>query len=291
MKFSNREISISFKQSLRGKHLFIFGETSENLTELLLTIDAAKRSSVDEITVVLPVYGYGRQDKREGNRGCLGASMIAGVLQSMGIDRIITIDLHAEQIQGFFRGIPVEHINGKNIFIKDPKTFLEKIGSKFNLDMSKPFKIATPDVGGTNRAIRFATALGLQIVCVDKHRDAPGSIAYMKLISGDPSDCNIIIVDDMADTCGTLSKSTDLLKENGAVSVVALASHPVLSGKAKLNLETSKLNGIILSDTLNNEEFFTNLNFPYHIESCVDVLYEAISRVAQGKSISKLTNY
>lgn len=290
-KFGNRELSVSFKESLRGKHLFVFGETSENLTELLLTIDAANRSSVKEITVILPHYGYSRQDKREGNRGCLGASMIANVLQSMRIDRIITIDLHAHQIQGFFKGIPVEHINGKNIFLDDGG--LTSICKKFDIDDGcDSFVVATPDTGGTTRALGFANALELPFVTINKQRDKPGSIKKMDLY-GNVQDKNVLIIDDIADSCGTLVKAAELLKKSGALKVLAIVTHPVLSPKAKSNLEESinDLDGIIISDTLDCYDFCSNLNFKHNIVSCIDILTYAITQTANGNSLSKITDF
>lgn len=288
VRFENEEITVKFKESLRDKHLFIFGETSCNLTELLLTIDAAQRSSVQEITIVLPYYGYSRQDKREGNRGCLGASLIAHVLQSFGIRRLITIDLHAEQIQGFFRGIPVEHIHGKNIFLEGD--FLKDTYKEFNIKIEKTDEIVicSPDDGGTERARRISTTLDLRLVGIEKHRDKPGSIGSMNL-KGNVKDTHVIIVDDMADSCGTLCKAAELLKEHGAKSVIAVTTHPILSPKAKNNLETAQfLDGIILSDTLNRKEFLQDLKFKYKIYSCLPILDQVVKSISKGHSLSIL---
>jgi ribose-phosphate pyrophosphokinase len=284
-KFADGEISVSFPESLRTKHLFIFGETSNNLTELLLTIDAAKRSSVKEITVVLPYYGYSRQDKREGSRGCLGASVIAQVLQALKIDRIITMDLHAEQIQGYFHGLPVEHIMGKNLFLKDETAFVATLRDKFGFSAINAAIIA-PDAGGTLRASRFATQLSWPLVTINKRRDRPGSISHME-VSGDVKGRDCIIIDDIGDSCGTLSKAADLLKQGGATTVIALITHGVLSKKASENLSNSKLDGMVISNTLKwnlSEAGIRLIEF-----NCMTVIDEAILGISEGSSILQLT--
>ena len=238
-QFNNGEISVMFNESLRGKHIFIFGETSHTLVELLLTLDAAKRCSVGEITVVLPYYGYSRQDKREGTRGCIGAKVVARTIESFGANRIISIDLHASQIQGFFE-CPFEHLSGLNIFksvlkdeIKDDDTYL----------------FVTPDAGGTLRTLKFASYFGGRgIATINKRRDKPGEIASMEL-TGDVTDKICILIDDIADSCKTLCKASDLLLNHGAVKTYALSTHPVLSGEWYKNIGNSSLTKLILSDT------------------------------------------
>lgn len=242
-RFNDGEISVKFMQSLRGKHIFIFGETTHSLTELLLTLDAAKRSSVREITVVLPYYGYSRQDKRESTRGCIGAKVIAHSIESMGIDRVISIDLHAEQIQGYFQ-VPVEHISGRNIIVPH----------LLNYETTNNV-LCSPDAGGVARVGRIASLTNYPIVTINKRRDKPGSIASMEL-TGDVYDRDVIIIDDMADSCGTLKKAADLLIDKGATSVRAVTTHPVFSGNFAENITSSKLTELVVINTLNTANKF-----------------------------------
>ena len=285
-RFDDNEISVSFNESLRNKHLFIFGETSTNLTELLLTIDAAKHSSVREVTVILPYYGYSRQDKRESSRGCLGASLVAQVIQGLGINRIITIDLHAEQIQGFFRSMPVEHVRGVNLFLNDVDDFYKTVAQKFGF-FGLNGVVVSPDAGGTLRASYFANRLNLPLVTINKRRSSPGVVDSMELY-GDVSGKDCLIVDDIADSCGTLAKAATLLKLKGANKVIALATHPVLNPKSVNNVNDSKLDGIILSNTLDRAE--TGFTKPHIFIDCMSILNKAIRTVAQGLSMSRFTN-
>jgi ribose-phosphate pyrophosphokinase len=273
-KFNNNELSVKFLDSLRGKHLFIFGEITNNFMELLLTIDAAKRSSVKEMTVVLPYYGYSRQDKREGVRGCLGASVVAHVLQSMGISRVVSIDVHAEQIQGFFQ-IPFERIRGKHIFMPWFKS----------RDLSNAV-IATPDAGGTVRASKFANELDLPLVTVNKMRDKPGHVAYMEL-AGNVEGKDVYVIDDMVDTGGTTIKVVELLKEKGAKNVYVVFTHPILSNNAKDKLIEHKIN-FICTDTLNTVKpgIYKYDDFSIEVLSCGDILAETMSRIADEESVS-----
>lgn len=302
-RFSDNEISVKFGESLRGKHLFVFGETTQHLTELIMTLDAAKRCSVDEITVVLPYYGYSRQDKREGTRGCIGAKAVAHVIASMGIDRVVSIDLHAAQIQGYFQG-PFEHLSGLNIFSS-------AIVNTLNDPALDPFFwdnviFATPDAGGTSRALKFANHFNKSIVTINKRRDTPGVVTSMEL-TGDVQGKYVIIIDDMGDSCGTISKASDLLLISGAVKIFALVTHPVLTGDWINNIEKSSLSKLLLSDTLNVRaklaqsepdnrynaavgamhawEAVTN---KIQIISCIDLLEEAIDKIAHDRSISHL---
>lgn len=290
-RFKDNEISVKFGESLRGKHIFIFGETTNNLTELLMTLDAAKRCSADEITVVLPYYGYSRQDKREGTRGCIGSKVIAHTIESMGIDRVISIDLHASQIQAYFQ-VPFEHLSGLNIF----KSILLP-------ELDKDFLFVTPDAGGTLRCLKFASFYGKNaIATINKRRDKPGVVSSMEL-TGDVENKVCIIVDDIADTCGTLCKASDLLLSNGAAKTYAIATHPVLTDEWAANLAKSSITKILLSDTLNfnakledwyaqNPDIlvgqFEKLKQKIQIISCLDLLEETIDKVAHDRSISHL---
>lgn len=285
-RFNDMEISVKFRESLRGKHLFVFGEVVNNLNELIMTLDAAKRCSVSEITVVLPYFGYSRQDKREGTRGCIGAKAIAHVIESMGIDRVISIDLHASQIQGYFQ-VPFEHLSGIKIF--------EYALKERMADIWDDVLFATPDAGGTLRALKFASACySKQIVTINKRRDKPGIVSSMEL-TGDVMDKHIIIVDDIGDTCGTLSKASDLLIANGAVKTYAIVTHPVLTGEAVKTLRNSSISTVLMSDTLDavskikavqkTERFGETA---IQIISCQRLLETAIREIAADRSISHL---
>lgn len=271
--FSDGEIAVQYMESIRGCDLFLFGDTSKNLTELLLAIDGAKRSSCKTLTVILPYYGYGRQDKKDGHRGSLGASVMAQVLQSFGVNRVVSIDLHADQIQGMFH-IPLEHIKGHSIFIK-------YIQDNINLNNAI---LCSPDSGGVHRVQKYGSKLNLPMVSINKRRDKPNSIASMELI-GSVKDKDVIIIDDCADTCGTLSKATDLLKENGALNVYCIATHPVLSGKAFQNLTDSKITKLFVSDTIAPKEKYLSIITEV---SCIPVLEEVICNLIYDGSISKL---
>lgn len=280
--FLNGEISVKFQESLRGKHLFIFGETSLNLTELLLTIDAAKRSSVKEMTVVLPYYGYSRQDKRESTRGCIGAKVVANVLESAGVHRIISIDLHAEQIQGFFQ-IPFEKINGRHIF---QKWIEEKINSNLRRSISV---LCSPDAGGVGRVMKYSNELGLPLVTINKRRDRPGHVSSMEL-TGNVEGRDVYLIDDIVDSGGTLIKANQYLKEKGAKNVYNIITHPILSNHAEEKLVES---GVILitTDTRNvsqfkNDEMYSNF---IQILNCGSIIAETITRIANEESISTLS--
>jgi ribose-phosphate pyrophosphokinase len=290
-KFSDGEMAVQYMESIRGRDLFLFGDTSQNLTELLLAIDGAKRSSCKTLTVILPYYGYGRQDKKDGHRGSLGAAVMAQVLQAAGVNRIVSIDLHADQIQGMFH-IPLEHIKGHSIFINHIQN---------NIDLSNAI-LCSPDAGGVHRVQKYGHKLGLETVFIDKHRDKPNSIEKMTLI-GSVAGKDVIFIDDICDTCGTLRKGVDLVKEKGALKVYYVATHPVLSGSAYSNLAEAQLEKLILSDTVKeythqsiesqhhivahdqNTDKFTNLIVTV---SCIPVLEKVICNLINDESISEL---
>jgi|SRR6185312_10214419 len=274
LNFNDGEIAVKFTDSVRGKHVFIFGDTTHNKTELEMTIDAARRSSAGEITVVLPYYGYARQDKKGTDRANIGASVIALILQSLGVNRVVAIDLHADQIQGNFQ-IPFEHIYGKNLFLDQAKAIMKKAPNE-------EWVLCSPDAGGVQRVKSFAKALGMLHVIIDKQRDKPGSIESMQLI-GDVKGKNVILIDDIVDTGGTLIKGNEYLKEMGAKSVYNIITHPVLSQNATEKIRESKIH-LITSNTRNSINV-DNLPENIQIIDCSDIIHQAILNIAQNKSI------
>lgn len=282
--FSDGEIAVQYMESIRGADLFLFGDTAKNLTELLLAIDGAKRSSCKSLTVILPYYGYGRQDKKDGHRGSLGASVMAHALQSFGVNRVVSIDLHANQIQGMFQ-IPLEHIKGHSIFIN----YIQE-----NIDLNNTI-LCSPDSGGVHRVQKYGDKLNLPMVSINKRRDKPNSIKSMELI-GSVRDKNVIIIDDIIDTAETMKKAVDYLKYEGALKIYYIATHPILSGNAFLNVLESKLSKLIVSDTvkpsgsLSHGQNISGRLIGDLIEevSCIPVLEEVIYNLIYDKSISNL---
>lgn len=278
--FNNDELSVKFNQSLRGKHLFIFAEVVHHMNELLMTIDAARRCSVDKMTVVMPYYGFSRQDKREGNRGCIGASAIANVLQRMGVDRIVSIDLHAAQIQGMVQ-IPFEHLSGINIF----KSILRDPSQTWAWDS---FVFVSPDAGGILRVQKFADFFNVhRMAMIDKRRAGAGVVSSMELI-GSVEGMNAILIDDMGDTCSTMIKASDLLLSKGAIKTYGLFTHPILTNGAAEKLENSSFTQILMSDTVNPYTKVSDNNKKITILTCADLLNEAIHLIANDLSISHL---
>ncbi len=238
--FSDGEIGVEFKESIRGKSVFLIQSTfapSDNLMELLLMIDAAKRASAYKVIVVMPYYGYARQDRKDRPRVAIGSKLVANMLTAAGADRIITMDLHAPQIQGYF-DIPVDHLDSSAIFIP----YIESL-------QLENLTFAAPDVGSANRIREVASFFECEMVICDKHRKRANEIASMVVI-GDVTDRDIVLIDDICDTGGTLTKSAGLMMEKGARSVRAFCTHPVLSGKAYENIENSVLNELVVCDTI-----------------------------------------
>jgi ribose-phosphate pyrophosphokinase len=239
-KFSDGEMSPFFRESVRGCDVFLINSTfapSDNLMELLLMIDAAKRASAKYVTVVIPYFGYARQDRKDRPRVAIGAKLVANLISAAGADRIMTCDLHAGQIQGFF-DIPVDHLDGSFIFVPYIRSLkLENL------------LIASPDVGGTKRARAFAKHFEVDMVVIDKYRKRANEVASMQVI-GNVEDRDIVLVDDLIDTGGTLAKASIVLKEEGARSVRAIATHPILSGNAFENIENSALEELVVTDTI-----------------------------------------
>ena len=238
--FSDGEFQPSFEESIRGSRIFLIGSTqpsSDNLMELLLMIDAAKRASARHITAVMPYFGWARQDRKDKPRVPIGAKLIAKLLETAGATRIITMDLHADQIQGFFEK-PVDHLYASTIFIP----YLESL----KLDN---LTIASPDMGGSKRAYAYSKFLKSDVVICYKQRKKANIISHMELI-GNVEGKNVVLVDDMVDTAGTLTTAADLMMERGAKSVRAICTHPLLSGKAYERIENSKLKELIISDSI-----------------------------------------
>jgi ribose-phosphate pyrophosphokinase len=239
-RFSDGEIYVEFQESIRGQFVFLIQSTfapSDNLMELLLMIDAAKRASAYKVIAVMPYYGLARQDRKDRPRVAIGSKLVANMLTAAGADRVITMDLHAPQIQGYF-DIPVDHLESSAIFIP----YIESLNLA-NLTF------AAPDVGSANRIREIASYFECEMVICDKHRKRANEIASMVVI-GDVTDRDVVIVDDICDTGGTLVKSAALLKEKGARSVRALITHPVLSGNAYNNIQNSVLEELVVCDTI-----------------------------------------
>jgi len=271
--FSDGEFSVSFEESIRGQYIYLVQSTfpnSDNLMELLLMIDAAKRASAYKIIAVIPYYGWARQDRKDKPRVSIGAKLIADMLSVAGVDRIITMDLHADQIQGFF-DLPVDHLYGSTIFVPYIKSL-----------QLKNLVIASPDVGGTKRAGSYAKHLDVPMVLGYKTREKANVVAEMKII-GDVVGKDVVIVDDMADTAGTLCKAADLIMEKGAASVRAVVTHGVMSGKAIDNVLNSALTEIAFTDSI---PFDCSRCEKVRILTIADLFADTIQRVQEYRSIS-----
>ena len=270
--FSDGEFEPSFDETVRGCHVFIVQSTpppSDNLMELLLMIDAAKRASAYKISAVMPYFGYARQDKKGKPRVPIGAKLVSNLLTAAGVDRVITMDLHADQIQGFFEK-PVDHLYASTIFLPYLKSL--------NLDN---LTIASPDMGGSKRAYAYSRALESDVVICYKQRKKANVISHMELI-GDVTGKNVVLVDDMVDTAGTLTKAADLMIERGALSVRAICTHPILSGNAYQRLEDSKLEQLIVTDSIP----LTQKSSKIKVLSCADLFADVMHKVHNNKSIS-----
>ena len=273
-KFSDGELSFSFEESVRGCDVFLIQSTchsSDNIVELLLMIDAARRASASYVTLVVPYFGYARQDRKDKPRVSIAAKMMANILTSAGANRLMTCDLHAGQIQGFF-DIPVDHLNGSSILVPYIKSLILE-----NL------LFATPDVGGTARARSYAKFFEADMVVCDKHRKRANEVASMQVI-GDVTDADVILVDDIVDTAGTICKAADLLKEKGARSVRAVCTHGVLSGNAMENVENSALEELIITDSLPQKKTISKVK----VLTVADLFAKAIRKIHDHESISSL---
>ena len=273
-QFSDGEWQPIFLESIRGDYVFLVQSTfapADNLMQLLLMIDAAKRASAYRVVAVIPYYGYARQDRKDKPRVAIGAKMIATLLEAAGADRVITMDLHAPQIQGFF-DVPVDHLDSSAIFIP----YIDQL-KLANLSF------AAPDVGSTNRVREIASYFNAEMVICDKHRKRANEIASMVVI-GDVTGRDVVLVDDICDTGGTLAKAAGLLKEKGANSVRALITHPVLSGKAYENIENSVLEELVVCDTIPLMKESPKIK----AISVADLFAIAIRNAYENKSITSL---
>ena len=270
--FSDGEFSVSYEESIRGRDVFLVQSTfpnSDNFMELLLMIDAAKRASARTINAVMPYFGWARQDRKDKPRVSIGAKLVADILSVAGVDRVITMDLHADQIQGFFN-VPVDHLYASGVLLP----YLQSL----RLDN---MVIASPDVGGSKRASTYAKYLGCPLVLCNKTRLRANVVESMQII-GDVKDKNVVIVDDIVDTAGTITKAADLMKASGATSVRACASHCVMSGPASENVQNSALEEIVFTDSIP----YSNRCPKVKQITVADMFAETIRRVINNQSIS-----
>lgn len=271
-RYSDGEFQPSFEESIRGTRIFIIGSTnpgSENLMEMLLMLDAAKRASARHITAVMPYFGWARQDRKDKPRVPIAAKLVAKMLEAAGATRIITMDLHADQIQGFFEK-PVDHLFASTLFLP----YLRSL----NLDN---LTIASPDMGGSKRAYAYSKALESDVVICYKQREKANRISHMELI-GDVNGKNVVLVDDLVDTAGTLTKAADLMIERGAVSVRAITTHALLSGKAYEKIEKSKLLELIVTDSIPIRKESEKIK----VLSCAELFADVMHRVHHNTSIA-----
>ncbi|WPU95369.1 ribose-phosphate pyrophosphokinase [Mucilaginibacter sabulilitoris] len=273
-RFSDGEFQPHFNESVRGCDVFLVQSThqpTDNLMELLMMIDAARRASAHYVNAVIPYFGLARQDRKDKPRVAISAKLVANLLVAAGINRIMTMDLHAAQIQGFF-DIPVDHLDASIIFVP----YIKSLGLE-NLT------IASPDMGGSYRARSFAKFFNAEVVICDKRRKRANEIESMTLI-GDVTDQDIVLIDDICDTAGTLAKAAGLIMERGARSVRAVCTHPVLSGKAYETIENSALVELIVTDTIPLKQQSSKIR----VLSTAELFARAISNVNEHGSISQL---
>lgn len=274
-KFSDGEINVQISESVRGKDIFIIqptcAPTNDNLMELLVMTDAFRRSSARTINAIIPYFGYARQDRKAAPRVPITAKLVANLMETAGIDRIVTMDLHAGQIQGFF-DVPVDNLYGSIIF----RDYIKQ------KNLPNPI-IASPDIGGVSRARYFADQLGFDLVIVDKKREKANVSEVMNII-GDVEDKDVILVDDMIDTAGTMCKAAEVLKKHGARSVMALGTHPVLSGPAIERIENSVLDEIVMTNTIPLTQKCSKIK----ILSVAPLFAEVIRRINNDESVNSL---
>src|SRR6056300_1069634 len=270
--FSDGEFQPAFEESVRGRRVFIIGSTfpnADNLMEMLLMLDAAKRASARHITAVMPYFGWARQDRKDKPRVAIGAKLVAKLLEAAGATRIMTMDLHADQIQGFFEK-PVDHLFASTIFLPYIK----------NLNLPN-LCMASPDMGGSKRAYMYSKALESDVVICYKQREKANEVTHMELI-GEVKGKNVVLVDDMVDTAGTLTKAADLMIERGALSVRAICTHALLSGDAYEKIEKSKLEELIVSDSIPPKVSHPKVK----VLSCAPLFAEVMRNVHYNQSIS-----
>lgn len=270
--FSDGEFQPSLEETVRGQDVFIVQSTmppTENLFELLLLVDAARRASARKIIAVMPYFGFARQDRKDQPRVAIGAKLKANMLMAAGVDRIMTMDFHADQIQGFFE-VPVDHLYASTLFLKE----IEKLPSE-------NIVIAAPDVGGAKRANSYSKRLNCGLALCHKHRKKPNEIAEMTVI-GDVSGKDVLIIDDMCDTAGTLTKAADLLMDKGALSVRAFCTHAVLSGPAYDRIDASQLSELIVTDTIP----LSGESKKIRVITVADLFSDVIKKLISNESIS-----
>jgi len=281
-RFADEEVYVEIKENIRGEDVFIIESLSfpanDNLMELLVIIDALKRASAKRITAVIPYYGYARQDRKPGPRTPISAKLVANLITTAGADRVLTLDLHAEQIQGFF-DIPTDNLFAGPVFAKD-------INQKYNIEN---LVAVSPDIGGVVRARAIANKLGASIAIVDKRRPKAGESEVMNII-GDIAGKDCIILDDIIDSAGTICNAADKIIELGATSITAYTTHGVLTGKAIERIEKSKLTELVITDSIYNEEK-SKLSKKIRVISVSDLLGEAIKRISEESSVSSLFNF
>ena len=281
-KFADEEVYVEIKENIRGEDVFVIESLSfpanDNLMELLVIIDALKRASAKRITAVVPYYGYARQDRKPGPRTPISAKLVANLITTAGADRVLTLDLHAEQIQGFF-DIPTDNLFAGPVFSKDIK-------EKFDL---KNLVAVSPDIGGVVRARAIANKIGASIAIVDKRRSMAGKSEVVNII-GEVSGKDCIILDDIIDSAGTICNAANKISELGAASVTAYTTHGVLTGKAIEKIADSKLKELVITDSIDNSTK-VKPNKKIRIISVADLLGEAIKRISEESSVSSLFNF
>jgi ribose-phosphate pyrophosphokinase len=277
--FSDGEIQVEFRENVRGMDVFVIQSTcqpvNDNIMELLIMIDALKRASASRVTAVMPYYGYARQDRKVASRAPITAKLIADIITAAGADRVLTLDLHAGQIQGFF-DIPVDHLYAGPIMAEAIRADLP-VGE---------CTVVSPDAGGVERARAFAKRLGSNLAIIDKRRSKPNESEVMHVI-GDVSGRDAILLDDMVDTAGTLCKAAVALQSEGARSIYACCTHPVLSGSAVERLNNSPIRKLYIADTIPTAEKAQACS-KLQVESVAPLLGEAISRIHREVSVSEL---
>ncbi|MBQ7280131.1 MAG: ribose-phosphate pyrophosphokinase [Bacteroidales bacterium] len=274
-QYADGEFQPSFEESVRGGIVFCIQSTippTDNLFELLMMIDAARRASADKVVAVIPYYGFARQDRKDKPHVPIAAKMIANMLTAAGVNRVVTMDLHADQIQGYF-DIPVDHLFGSSLF-------MPYIRDTFNIE---DVIFASPDLGGSRRAGQYAKTLGNSFVMCYKHRNKPNEIGEMRLI-GDVAGKHVILLDDIIDTGSTICKAASIIKENGAKSVRAMITHPVLSGQAIEKVEASELEELVVTDSIPLKRTSDKI----HVLSCDWLFAEALNRIVKHESIDNL---
>ncbi len=278
-RFSDMEVFVEVQENVRGEDMFVVQSTSypanDNLMELLVALDALRRASARRITAVIPYYGYARQDRKSGPRTPISAKLVANLITKAGADRILTMDLHAGQIQGFF-DIPTDNLFAAPVFVKD-------IEEKYN---NKPVVIVSPDVGGVVRARAYARRINANLAIIDKRREKPGSSEVMNII-GDVSNHHCIIVDDIIDSGGTICNAAQALIDVGAISVDAYVTHGVLSGSAVSNISNSPLSSLVTTNSIKATEA-VNMSSNIRQISIAPIIGEAIHRVHMEQSVSSL---